>query len=158
MRLIKYLALALTLVAGQSMASPYYGHGHGYGHGHYGHHASYWKIRKDAQYLINAERYLLSSVKYYGSAYSHAANDVRALIRRTIALKNSAYSGYSRYTLKRKMRAIRIKFRHVRYVIARSHRLHHSSQIAMRLRNVAFKMRRLTRDVYGYRGRHYSRW
>lgn len=158
MRLIKYLALALTLFAGQSMAAPYYGHGHGYGHGHYGHHVSYWKIRKDAQNLINAERYLLSSVKYYGHAYSHAANDVRVLIRKTITLKNSAYAGYSKYALKRQMRNIRAQFHHLRHAIARSHRLHHSSQIAMRLRNVRFKMRRLNRDIFGYRGRYYSRW
>jgi len=153
MKLTKYFGLLLVMFAGQSMASPYYGNGHGYGYGHgYNKYGSKLQIRRAAQRLIFAERNLLRTINRSGSAYSHAARDVRGLISKTIQLKNSTYYRTNKYRMQAKMRNIRIQFRHMRSVIARTHRLRHSRLVMIKVRNMAYKIRRLSRTVNFYRG------
>jgi len=143
MKLIKYFALALVLFAGQAMAYD-------------NHHGSSTQIRHNAQHLINAERSLLRSVNYFGSRYSHVAADLRVLINRTIRLKSSTYRHNGR-VMRARMRAVRSQFYHMSRMINRDHRLHHSRTIAARLRNVGYKVRRLSRSVYAHNGRYYRR-
>lgn len=158
MKLSKYFALLLVMFAGQSMASPYFGNGHGYGHG-YNKYGSKLQIRRAAQRLIFAERSLLRTINYTRAAYSHAARDVRVLIRKTVQLKNSTFYRTNKFVLRAKMRNVRMQFHHMRRAIARSHRLHHSRLVRIKVRNMAFKIRRLNRTVNFYRGYpRYVRW
>lgn len=148
MKLIKYFALALVLIAGQAMAGP-----------HYGQQSSAWQIRIDAQAMLASERSLLSSINYYGSAYSHLARDVRVLMHKTIRMRNMAHSGASPHELRIQMRNIRIQFNHMRRAIARSHRVHHARAVQRRLSHVRHKMNRMSNNVYAYgRYRRHVYW
>jgi len=160
MKLTKYFALLLVMFAGQSMASPYFGSGHGYGYGHgYNKYGSKLQIRRAAQRLIIAERSLLRTINYSGAAYSHAARDVRVLISKTVRLKNATFYRANKFVLRAKMRNIRMQFRHTRSSIARTYRLRQSRLVRMKVRNMAFKIRRLSRTVNFYRGYpRFVRW
>ena len=141
MKLIKYFALVLVMITGQSMAS-----GYGYGHG------SKFQIRADAQRLINAERNLLRTVNFRYAGRSHAARNLRVLISKTVRLKNATYYRTNRFVLRNRMRNLRIQFRHTRRSIRMNFRLNRSPLVRVKVRRIARLMNRLQRDVYAFRG------
>ncbi|VAW71723.1 hypothetical protein MNBD_GAMMA12-2220 [hydrothermal vent metagenome] len=144
MKLSKYFALVLVLLAGQAMAGPNYNQ-------HNRYNASVGQVRNDAQRLLNAERSLLVSIHYYRAAYSQASRDMKKLIHNTIRFRNSAPFQRNNYSLRARLRSIRRQFAHLQRSIAKNSRLRHVHAIQTKLRNIGYDISTLSQDVYSVR-------